>query len=117
MQASDALLALADLSNVGNPLLEAMACGLAVVAVDAGDTRDLIRNGETGILIPTGSPEQVAGAIVELADAATRSQLATGARGYATEHFWTWDQRMNAEVDEVERLAAGRGGGLAHVAR
>ncbi|MEX0750115.1 MAG: glycosyltransferase family 4 protein, partial [Dehalococcoidia bacterium] len=39
MHASDVFLATADLSNVGNPLLEAMACGMCIVAVDAGDTR------------------------------------------------------------------------------
>lgn len=116
MQASDALLALADLSNVGNPLLEAMACGLPVVAVDAGDTSDLIRDGETGVLVSEGSRERISRAIIQLADTRLRSHVADGARRYSDEHFWTWDARMDAEVDEVELLAATRTGGPAHVA-
>ncbi len=42
MRAADVFLAPADLSNVGNPLLEAMSCGMPIVTVDAGDTKDLI---------------------------------------------------------------------------
>lgn len=109
MRAADAFLALADLSNVGNPLLEAMCCGLAVVAVDAGDTRSLVQDGETGRLLAGGDPRAVARAVAGLAqDAGLRTRLAEGARRYAGEHFWTWDDRMRAELDEVERLAGVR---------
>ena len=109
MQAADVLLALADLSNVGNPLLEAMCCGLAAVAVDAGDTKTLIRDGHTGRLLPSGGAVTVAQAISELArDRESRDRLAAAARRYAEEHFWTWDDRLRAEVDEVERLVSAR---------
>ncbi len=112
MQAADVLLALADLSNVGNPLLEAMSCGLAIVAVDAGDTRDLIRERETGLLIPSGEVEHAAPAIVDLAsNGDLRDRVAVGARRYAKENFWTWDARLAAEIDEVERLAGQRTAG------
>jgi glycosyltransferase involved in cell wall biosynthesis len=107
MHAADAFLALADLSNVGNPLLEAMCCGMAPVAVDAGDTRSLVRDGETGRLLPSGDAGAVARAVIELArDPSLRERLAAGARGYADEHFWTWDERLRAELEEVERLVA-----------
>ena len=105
MHAADLFLALADLTNVGNPLLEAMTCGLPIAAVDGGDTRDLIQDGETGRLLPSGDPEAVARAIVSLAeDAAGRVRLGKGARRYAEEHFWTWEARLEAELEEVERL-------------
>jgi len=111
MQAADVLLALADLSNVGNPLLEAMCCGLASVAVDAGDTKELIDDGETGRLLPSGDGTTVAKAIIELArNVASRDRLAAAARRYAEQHFWTWDDRLRAEVDEVERLGGARVG-------
>lgn len=117
MHAADVFLAVADLSNVGNPLLEAMACGMCVVAVDAGDTRDLVSDGRTGRLVDNAQrsgfvkplEERLADLLVALAaDAPQRARLAAGAAAYAGEHFWTWDQRMAAEVEAVTRLAAGR---------
>ncbi len=113
MHASDAFLAVADLSNVGNPLLEAMACGMCIVAVNAGDTRDLIADGRTGRLVdgPNRSgvvkplEERLGDLLVQLAnDPAQRARLAEGAAAHAREHFWTWEQRMAAEVEAVERL-------------
>jgi hypothetical protein len=34
-----------------------------------------------------------------------RCRLSAGARRYADEHFWTWEARLQAELEEVERLA------------
>jgi glycosyltransferase involved in cell wall biosynthesis len=119
MHAADAFLALADLSNVGNPLLEAIACGLPAVAVDAGDTRSLVRDGDTGRLLASGAPDDVARAAVDLArDAAERRRLGEGARRYAEAHFWTWQARLEAELEEVERLVGERvAAGVAEPAR
>ena len=117
MHAADVFLAVADLSNVGNPLLEAMACGMCVVAVDAGDTRDLIADGVTGRLVDSSQrsgiarplEERLADLLVALAnDAPQRERLARAAGAYAREHFWTWDQRMAAEVEAVEALVRRR---------
>ena len=113
MHAADVFLAIADLSNVGNPLLEAMACGSCIVAVDAGDTRDLIADGATGRLVDSSNrsgiarplEERLADLLVTLAnDEGQRARLAAGAAAYAGEHFWTWEQRMAAEVEAVEGL-------------
>jgi glycosyltransferase involved in cell wall biosynthesis len=114
MHAADVFLAVADLSNVGNPLLEAMACGMCVVAVDAGDTRDLIVDERTGRLVDNSQrsgfvkplEERLADLLVTLAgDPAQRQRLAAGAAAYASEHFWTWEQRMAAELEAVSALA------------
>lgn len=108
MQAADLFLALADLSNVGNPLLEAMSCGLPIVTVDAGDTSDLIHDGETGRLLSSGEPDAVARAVVALAEeSGERCRLGEGARRYAEERFWSWEARLQAELEEVERLVGG----------
>jgi glycosyltransferase involved in cell wall biosynthesis len=117
MHAADVFLAIADLSNVGNPLLEAMACGMCIVAVDAGDTRDLIGDGRTGRLVDNSQrsgfvkpmEERVADLLVALAgDPAGRRRLGEAAGAYAREHFWTWDERMAAELREVEALVRER---------
>jgi glycosyltransferase involved in cell wall biosynthesis len=119
MHAADVLLALADLSNVGNPLLEAMSCGLPVVAVDAGDTRTLVRDGDTGRLLASGAPGEVARAVAALAeDVAERHRLGEGARRFAESHFWSWEARLEAELEEVERLVGERvAAGVAEPAR
>jgi glycosyltransferase involved in cell wall biosynthesis len=98
-------LAVADLSNVGNPLLEAMTCGLPIVAVDAGDTRSLIHDGETGRLLASGAPAAISRAAIELAnEPPLRQRLGAGARRHAETHFWSWEARLNAEMEEVEQL-------------
>ena len=48
-------------------LLEAMACGKAVIASDRGGNREVIRNGENGILIPSGDSQRIADEIEALA--------------------------------------------------
>ena len=115
MHACDVFLAIADLSNVGNPLLEAMTCGCCVVAIDAGNTRELIIDNKTGRLVDNSNrsgfvkslEDRLADLLVTLAgDAPQRARLAAGAAAYAGEHFWTWDERMAAEVEAVTALAS-----------
>jgi glycosyltransferase involved in cell wall biosynthesis len=90
---------------VGNPLLEAMIAGRCVLTLDEGDTRDLVRNGETGILLPTGEPAAIANALADLSrDPEKRHRLGAMARRTAERAFWSWEQRLDAEVDAVEAL-------------
>ena len=48
--------------------LEAMASGRPVVAADAGALPELVRDGETGLLIPAGDPAAMAAALGRLLD-------------------------------------------------
>ncbi|HEX5370429.1 MAG TPA: glycosyltransferase family 4 protein [Dehalococcoidia bacterium] len=103
--ASDVFLSVNELSNVGNPLLEAMIAGRCVLTLDEGDTRDLVRDGETGILLQSGEPENIARSLETLArDATLRRRLGLAAQRLADRSFWSWEQRMDAEVDAVEAL-------------
>jgi glycosyltransferase involved in cell wall biosynthesis len=47
-------------------ILEAMACGVPVIASDLPAARELIRPGENGLLVPCGDPEALAEALIEL---------------------------------------------------
>jgi glycosyltransferase involved in cell wall biosynthesis len=49
---ADIFLSLLDRTNAANPVFEAMACGCQVVALDAGTTRAVVRDGETGVVLP-----------------------------------------------------------------
>jgi glycosyltransferase involved in cell wall biosynthesis len=110
--AADVFLSLNELSNVGNPLLEAMRAGRCIVTLDEGDTGTLIRNHETGVLLPAGGdPATLADALEALAqDPQRRARLGAAAQQFAETNFWSWQQRIDAEVDELERLVpqAGR---------
>jgi glycosyltransferase involved in cell wall biosynthesis len=54
--------------NEGSPvaLIEAAAAGLPVVATDVGGVRSVVRDGETGLLVPSGDPDAAAAALREL---------------------------------------------------
>lgn len=108
--AADVFLSMNELSNVGNPLLEAMFAGRCVLTLDEGDTRDLIRDGETGVLLPaSGEPAEIAAALKLLSsDPQRRHKLGAAAHHLAERSFWTWDQRLDAEVEAVEALVADR---------
>jgi D-inositol-3-phosphate glycosyltransferase len=43
--------------------LESLACGTPVVATDVGDLKNIIRQGETGYIVPDNSPDKLAASI------------------------------------------------------
>ena len=57
LAASDLFLHTALGEAFGNVLMEAMACGLPVVASKSGATPELVREGETGFLVSNGATE------------------------------------------------------------
>ncbi|MFH1724161.1 MAG: glycosyltransferase [Elusimicrobiota bacterium] len=51
--------------GMGSVLLEAMACGVPIVATTAGGIPEVIEHGRSGLLVPPRDPERMAGAIVD----------------------------------------------------
>lgn len=54
--------------GMSNTILEAMSCGLPVVATNVGANSELVIEGQSGLLIPSDNPQVLAEAIVKLVD-------------------------------------------------
>ena len=90
----------------GNVTLEAMACGLPVVAASASGTTNLVRHGESGMLVPPNGPDGYADALEGYArDPDLRRRH--GAAGLAYAETMDWD-RINDAVLQVYLRVAGR---------
>lgn len=69
-------------------LLEAAACGRPMVATDVPGCREVVRHGETGLLVPAQNPAALADAIACLAgNAELRHRLGARARAVAEAEF------------------------------
>ncbi len=91
----------------GNVTLEAMACGLPVVAAGATGAASLVNDGETGRLVPPGKPDVFAPACAEaLAPYCTDDalRLQHGANGEEAARAYSWDAINQAVVDTYLRL-------------
>jgi len=74
----------------GIAALEAMVCGRAVVASRAGGLPELVRDGETGLLVPPDDPAALSAAIAALlSEPARRADLGRRGRERALSEF-TW---------------------------
>jgi glycosyltransferase involved in cell wall biosynthesis len=77
-----------DTESFGLVFAEAMACGCPVVASDVGGISDLVRNEETGLLVPQKDPAALALAICRvLADETLRARLTRAALTQITDSF------------------------------
>jgi glycosyltransferase involved in cell wall biosynthesis len=82
----------------GVACLEAMAHARPVVATDVGGLRDLVVDGETGVVVPPRDPAALRAALDRLlADPALRRRLGSAGRRRAQERF-SWDVVTEATV-------------------
>lgn len=69
-------------------IVEAMICGVPVVATAVNAVPDLVVPGETGVLVPPGRPDLIAGAVRYLLDSpATAARLAATARSRLADRY------------------------------
>jgi phosphatidylinositol alpha-1,6-mannosyltransferase len=103
----------------GISLVEASACGLAVVGGRSGGVPDAVREGDTGVLVDPADPAAVAAAVIALlADPARRARLGAAGRR-AVETYYNWDRvvrdvrGIEAEVTASRRLPSAAAPGRA----
>lgn len=105
MSLASIFVSLYDLSNVGNPLLESMALGKCIVTLNNGGTSSIIKHDSNGVLLNPDELYSLPDVIITLLDdEKRRNRLGEAAQAYAHNSFWTWHDRMNREIAEVERL-------------
>lgn len=89
-----------DTEGLGVVLIEALFNRKPVVASNVGGIVDVIKDGETGLLVPAKDPQALASAVVRvLNDPAEATRLGTRGHAYAS-RFFDWERI----TDDIERL-------------
>lgn len=84
---------------LGNVFLEAQAAGCAVIGALVGGVPDIVRDGATGILVPSDDSVAATGALVALLDdPVRRAQLASAAVAHAAQYDWSGIAEKYARV-------------------
>lgn len=108
MQAADFLVLPSHHEGMSNVVLEAMAAGCPVIASAVGGTPELIEDGRTGLLFPSGDADALAAAMENMATyPGLRSRLAHAGRQRVEQHHT--QAALAAGTSEVyERSLGGR---------
>lgn len=74
--------------GVPRSLLEAAACARAIVATDVPGCREVVRDGENGLLVPPRDPQALAAALEKLLlDPQTRQRMGAAGRALVEKEF------------------------------
>jgi N-acetyl-alpha-D-glucosaminyl L-malate synthase BshA len=102
LAAADVFLLPSETESFGLSALEALACGVPVIASDVGGLPQVVRHGDTGFLAPVGDVDAMAEAARRLVDDPTlRATMGAAAAADARVRF-----SLDAIVAEYERLYA-----------
>ncbi len=94
--------------SFGIVLVEAMAAGAAVVASDLNAFRRVLDDGRAGRLVPTGSAEGLATAVIDLlGDDVSRAELVARAQARAARYDWSRVADQILRVYETVTVWAG----------
>ena len=93
LAAADLFLLPSETESFGLSALEALASGVPVVATDVGGLPEVVRHGETGLLVPLGEVDAMAAAAMEI--------LRDGDRWHAMSQLAASDARARFGIDEI----------------
>ena len=89
----------------GIPILEAMACGCAIVATDCGGPRDIIRDGKNGFIVEIGNVQKIVDRVLMLInDDNLRERICMEAKKTVEE--FSWDRAADKLEEVLKRLAS-----------
>jgi glycosyltransferase involved in cell wall biosynthesis len=90
--------------------MEGMACAVPTVNTDVGSVRDLVVDGETGLIVPPGDAEKMAAAFRKiLLDPHLAGRMGRAARRRIVDRF-TLDRTAGEYRRYFERIISGKGG-------
>lgn len=102
----DVFLITSKTEGLGTSILDAFACGVPVVATDAGGIPEIVRDGETGLLAPVGNPLELARHVRQMVENdALRKRLVEG----ATHHLAAFTRSATADATLKIYRSAGLG--------
>jgi glycosyltransferase involved in cell wall biosynthesis len=105
LKASDIFVGTNALTNMSLPSCEAILCGVPVVAYDVAGTSEVVRDGETGFLVPYGDIETLAQKLsLLIEDSGLREKLSSQAAAFGRRHFVSWEERIRREIEALEGL-------------
>ncbi len=108
LQQSDVLLHTSLSEGLPNSVLEAMACGLAVVATDVGGTREAVRDGIEGFLVPARDIGATVSALRALwQEPELRARMGVAGRARVEAEF-TVERQIDRWVELYEHVATTR---------
>jgi colanic acid/amylovoran biosynthesis glycosyltransferase len=88
LEAADVFLLPSVIEGIGGVLLEAQATALPVVATRVGGLPEAVREGESGLLVPSRDPAALAAALKRLLERpAERAAMGERGRAFTVEHF------------------------------
>lgn len=105
-QAASLFIGASDSEGQGVVYLEAMACGVPVIATNVGGVGEIIEHGVNGYLVAPRDPEAIAKAIVELLENDSRRlQLSDKARQQVVQHY-SWESVAKRFADSYREVLA-----------
>lgn len=100
---SDIFISLNELSSMSNPVFEAMLAGCVVIALNRGNTEEMIQNGNNGILIQT--VDQLPDVVCDIiSDPQKAAQIGQNAQKYMLDKWPSWTERINEELNILNNL-------------
>lgn len=88
---------------LGVVFLEASSAGLPIIATRSGGIVDIVKDGQTGLLVKQRSPEEIANAIEKLKNNELRETLGIQAKKHVTENY-SWESVGKKYVSVIQQL-------------